>query len=188
MIRQLIGRGRLFFFLRGRVMAWRRFRHGLRHVHPTFYMGSNCVVASDLIAGPYSFMNNDCMIQPRVVLGRYVLLGPRVSVVGGDHQPNIAGVPNVFSGRPEILLTVIEDDAWVGHGAIIMQGLRIGRGSIVAAGAVVVRDVPPYEIHGGVPARRISVRFPDPADRARHEEMLSGPLVVGDLAGPQLQD
>ena len=78
MIRKWIGRGSFFLFLRGRVMAWRRFRHGLKHVHPTFYMGPNCWVASDLVAGPYSFMNNDCMIQARVLIGRYVLLGPRV--------------------------------------------------------------------------------------------------------------
>ena len=186
MIRKWIGRGSFFLFLRGRVMAWRRFRHGLKHVHPTFYMGPNCWVASDLVAGPYSFMTNDCMIQARVVLGRYVLLGPRVSIVGGDHQPNLPGVPNVFSGRPEILETVIEDDAWIGHAAIIMQGVRIGRGAIVAAGAVVVRDVPPYEIHGGIPAKKISERLPDPADRARHEAMLAGPLIHGKIARPQL--
>ncbi len=187
MIRGLLGRGRVFFFLRGAIMAWRRARHGLKHVHPTFYMGPNCIVAPDLVAGPYSFMNNDCMLQARVVLGRYVLLGPRVAVVGGDHRPNLPGVPNVFSGRPEILETVIEDDAWIGHAAIIMQGVRVGRGAIVAAGAVVVRDVPPFEIHGGVPAKKISERFPDPADRAKHEAMLDGELVHGEIARPQLK-
>ncbi len=186
MIRRLLGRGSLFLMLRGQVMAWRRWRHGLTHVHPTFYMGPYCTVTTDLVAGPYSFINNNCMLQAKVVLGRYVLLGPHVAVVGGDHRPDMPGVPNIFTGRPEILETVIEDDAWIGHGAIIMQGVRIGRGSIVAAGAVVVRDVPPYEIHGGVPAKKISERFPDPADRAKHEAMLAGPLVRGALALPQL--
>lgn len=186
MIRQLIGRGSLFLFFRGRVMALRRIRHGLKHVHSTFYMGPNCIVASDLVAGPYSFMNNDCSIQARVVLGRYVLLGPHVAIVGGDHRPNLPGVPNVFSGRPEILQTIIEDDAWLGHGAIIMQGVRVGRGAIVAAGAVVVRDVPPYEIHGGIPAKKISERFPNADDRVKHDAMLDGPLVHGEIARPQL--
>ena len=188
MIRKLLGRGKFFLFMRGLVMSWRRFRHGLKHVHPTFYMGPNCIVTTDLVAGTYSFMNNDCMIQARVVLGRYVLLGPRVSVVGGDHRPGLPGVPNIFSGRPEILETVIEDDAWIGHGAILMQGVRIGRGAIVASGAVVTRDVPPYEIHGGVPAKKISERFTDPAARALHDSMLAGPLYKGQLAKPQLDD
>jgi acetyltransferase-like isoleucine patch superfamily enzyme len=67
-----------------------------------------------------------------------------------------------------------------------MQGVRVGRGAIVAAGAVVVRDVPAYEIHGGIPARKISERFPDPADRAKHDAMLDGPLYRGELARPQL--
>ena len=182
MIRKLLGRGEIFLFLRGRVMAWRRFRYGLKHVHSTFYMGSNCEVMSDLVAGPYSFINNDCAIQAGVTLGRYTLLGPSVAVVGADHRPDLAGVPNVFSGRPEIRKTLIGDDAWIGHGSTIMHGVTIGRGAIVAAGAVVTKDVPPYEIHGGVPARKIGERFPHAIDRARHDAMLAGPVVHGELA------
>jgi acetyltransferase-like isoleucine patch superfamily enzyme len=186
MIRRLLGRRSLFLFLRGRLMAWRRWRFGLNHVAPSFYMGAGCTVDVDLIAGEYSFINRRCMLQAKVRLGRYVMFGPEVAVVGGDHRPNLPGVPNVFSGRPEVLETVFEDDCWIGHGAIIMQGVRVGRGAIVAAGAVVVRDVPPYEIHGGVPARKIGERFPDSADRAKHDAMLDGPLYRGDLAKPQL--
>jgi len=186
MIRRVLGRGGVFMFLRGRVMAWRRWRSGLRHVAPTFYMGPDCTVERDLVAGDHSFINRRCMLQAKVRLGRYVMFGPEVAVVGGDHRPDMPGVPNVFSGRPEILETVFEDDCWVGHGAIIMQGVRVGRGAIVAAGAVVVRDVPPYEIHGGIPARKISERFPDPVDRAKHDAMLDGPLYRGELARPQL--
>jgi acetyltransferase-like isoleucine patch superfamily enzyme len=58
-----------------------------------------------------------------------------------------------------------------------MQGRPVGRGSIVAANAVVTRDVPPYEIWAGVPAKKIGDRFADPADRARHDAMLAGPVV-----------
>ena len=52
-------------------------------------------------------------------------------------------------------------DVWVGHGAIILPGRTIGTGAIVAAGAVVTRDVPPYAIVGGVPAQVIKWRFPE---------------------------
>ena len=60
----------------------------------------------------------------------------------------------------------IEDDVWIGHGATVLKGVRIGRGSIVAAGAVVVDDVPAGTIVGGVPARPIGVRAGGPANEA----------------------
>lgn len=54
---------------------------------------------------------------------------------------------------------VVDDDVWIGYGAIIMSGTHIGQGAIVAAGAVVTKDVPPYAIVGGVPAKVIKYRF-----------------------------
>lgn len=56
---------------------------------------------------------------------------------------------------------VIDDDVWIGYGSIIMSGVHIGQGAIVAAGAVVAKDVPPYAIVGGVPAKVIKYRFDD---------------------------
>jgi len=83
-----------------------------------------------------------------------------------------------FSDRPETPETVIEADAWIGFGTIVMQGIRVGRGSVVAAGSVVTKDVPPYEIWGGVPARKIRDRFTDPRDREAHDRMLGGPVLA----------
>jgi len=54
---------------------------------------------------------------------------------------------------------VVEDDVWFGYGATVMSGVHVGQGAIVAAGAVVSKDVPPYAIVGGVPARVIKYRF-----------------------------
>lgn len=166
------------------VMAFRRRYHGLRHVDGTFYMAGGCRVSSDLEAEAYAYLGPCCEVGPRVHLGRYVMFGPRVAVIGGDHRTDVVGTPMIFAGRPTLAETFIEADAWVGYGAILLAGVRVGRGAIVAAGAVVTRDVPPYEVHGGVPARRIGERFADPADRARHDAMLAGPLVDAELAGP----
>ena len=54
---------------------------------------------------------------------------------------------------------VIQDDAWIGYGSLIMSGVTIGQGAVIAAGSVVTKDVPPYAIVGGVPAKVIKYRF-----------------------------
>ncbi|MDY7108279.1 MAG: DapH/DapD/GlmU-related protein [Planctomycetota bacterium] len=169
--------------IRARMMYKRR-RYGLRRVHRTFLMNGHSVVSRDLIAHEYSFINEQCYIGPGVELGPYVMLGPRVAVAGADHVMDKAGTPIIFAGRPPYQRTVLEADSWVGFGAILMAGVRIGRGAVVAAGAVITRDVPPYEIHGGVPGRKIGERFPDPADRARHEQMLRRPPERGRYCQP----
>lgn len=174
-----------YLALRGCAMAYKRWRYGLRDVDKTFYMAGRSLVASDLKAGPHSFLNAGCRIPPRVELGPYVMLAPKVAILGGDHRYDIPGTPILFSGRPEMPATVIEADAWIGYDAKLMAGVRIGRGAIIAAGAVVTKDVPAYEIHAGVPAKKIGERFPDEADRAKHETMLAGPIVTGELCQPK---
>ena len=169
---------------RGVLMAWRRWRFGLRRVHPTFYMAAGARVHHDLVAGAYSFINHNCEICPKVELGPYAMLAPWVTVIGGDHLTDKPGTPVIFSGRPEMKRTVIEADAWVGYRAIVMAGVTIGRGSIVAAGAVVTKDVPPYEIHGGVPAKKIGERFTNPDNRALHDRMLAEPPRQGEYCPP----
>lgn len=156
-----------------------RWWYGLRHVHPTFLLNPRCSISRDLIAGEYGYMGPECSIGPCVELGPYVMLAGRVSVVGGDHRFDHPGVPMIFAGRAPIRRTVVEADAWIGHGAILMAGIHVGHGAIVGAGAVVTRDVPPYEIHAGVPARKIGERFPDAADRTEHDAMLSRPPTCG---------
>jgi len=74
---------------------------------------------------------------------------------------------------------------WIGYGVIVMAGVRIGRGAIIAAGAVVTKDVAPYSISAGVPARHIRDRFTaGSAERAKHDAMLDGPVQFGTYARP----
>lgn len=162
-----------------------RTRLGLKGVHPTFYMGGRSKVAKDLIAGAYSFINYGCDICPRVRIGAYVMFGPEVMITGADHRFDIPGKPMYFSGRPELPETVIEDDVWVGARAIVMAGARIGRGSVVAAGAVVTKDIEPYSIVGGVPAKLIRRRFDHSDQVAAHDRMLSAPAICGEYPDPR---
>lgn len=163
-------------------MSVRRRRYGLRHVHHTFFICPGCVVAKDLVAAEYAFVNVGCVIGPRVSIGAYSMLSPYVSIVGGDHAYDKPGVPMIFAGVGDVPETVIESDVWIGCGAILMAGVRIGRGALVAAGAVVTKDVPPYEIHGGVPARKLAERFPHAEDREKHDRMLAEPARRGAYA------
>jgi virginiamycin A acetyltransferase len=78
----------------------------------------------------------------------------------------------LFAGGPHFEETALESDVWIGHGAIILQGVRIGEGSVVAAGSVVTKDVAPYTIVAGNPARPIRDRF-DPDQIKRHRRELT---------------
>lgn len=154
-------------------MLIKRWHYGLKYVHPTFYMAGKSEVCSDLRAGAYSYLGPGCRIGPKVEIEPYVMLAPGVSVIGGDHRFDIPGVPIIFSGRPELKSTVIEADAWIGTNAIILAGIRIGRGAIVGAGAVVNKDIPSYEIYGGVPAKKIGDRFSSFKDQEAHDTVLN---------------
>lgn len=102
------------------------------------------------------------------------MFGPGVIIRGGNHNTGVIGafMADVKVKRPEDDMDVaIEGDAWIGAGAIILKGVTIGRGSIVAAGAVVTKSFPPYSIIGGVPARLIRPRW-EAAVVAEHERIL----------------
>lgn len=170
----------IYNFRRTLLMAYRRRRYGLKHVHPTFYIGGSASISSDLRAEAYSYVAAGCRVGPGVSLGKYVMLGPNVAILGGDHLFDKPGVPIIFSGRPELKLTVIEDDAWLGYNVTVIAGARIGRGAIVASGAVVTKDIPAYEIHGGVPAKKIGDRFVTVEDREKHDQMLREPPQRGE--------
>ena len=173
---------RAYAFYRLAVTAVKRQRYGLKHVSPTFFIAGKSLISPDLVTGEYGFMGRHCIVTAGVRLGRYVMCASGVQFVGDDHRTDRAGVPMIFAGRPARRPTHVEDDVWIGANAVVMGGVTIGRGAIIAAGAVVNRDVPPYEIHGGVPARRIGVRFATQEERDRHDTMLRGPLVRGEFA------
>jgi acetyltransferase-like isoleucine patch superfamily enzyme len=113
-----------------------------------------------------------CTVQCDIALGSNVLIARNVAFVGrDDHRIDIVGKAIWDSGRGDRYETVVEDDVWIGYGAIIVAGVTIGRGSVIAAGSVVTKTVPRYSIVGGVPARFIRMRF-TPAEIDRHETIL----------------
>ena len=149
-----------------------RLIYGLKHVDSTFYMGGHSSVSKDFVAGRYSFMNYGCDICPKVKVGSYVMFAPRVMVTGADHDICVPGVPMYFSKRPHLPVTIIEDDVWLGARSIVLAGVKIGRGAVVGAGAVVTKDVEPFTIVAGVPAKVVKHRFVDQNDISTHDRML----------------
>jgi acetyltransferase-like isoleucine patch superfamily enzyme len=185
MLRRVIVRfAGLHFFLRQSLVRLRCWRWGLRHVDYTAYVGPRCVVHPSLRMARYSFVNLECVIESNVSIGAYTMLAPRVAIVASDHRTDVAGTPAIFSGRDETKPTIIEEDVWIGYGAIIIGGVTIGRGAMVGAGSVVTRDVPPYEVWAGVPARRMRERF-DAASREVHDRMLCRTASRGAFCPPQ---
>jgi len=169
---------------RTRSWYWRS-RYRLPHVDPTFLLSWGCHIHPDFVAGALGYMGHGCVIRPRVRAGRYVMFGADVSIVGADHRFDLAGTPMIFSGRPDLPETIIEDDVWLGGRSTLMAGITIGRGSIIAAGSVVTRDVPPYSIMAGVPARLLRKRFDSAEDEHKHDEMLDSADYVAEFAHPK---
>lgn len=169
--------------LRQARIAWRRLRYRAWKVHPTSYLAKNCSIHQSLRMGAYGYIGPGAVVPSGVEMGNYVMIGPELLITGIDHRFDEPGVAVIFSGRPAPQDCVIEDDVWIGARAILLKGVRIGRGAVVAAGAVVTKDVPPYTIVGGVPARPIRQRF-DEAERKQHDAYLAQPPHEGTYCEP----
>lgn len=158
-----------------RKIIYRRYQIG-----SNFYSGIRVRMwaREKIIIGKNFYIGRDSFIESDVIIGDNVLWANRVALVGRyDHNYQQVGVPIRFASRIRHKdynwlginnLTIIEDDVWVGYGAIILSGVKIGIGSIIAAGSVVANDVMPYSIYGGVPAKKLKDRFDSPEDLDRH--------------------
>ncbi|NVM22266.1 MAG: acyltransferase [Desulfobacterales bacterium] len=110
-----------------------------------------------IVIGDYTGLNPYVVIYGRVTTGRYNMIAPHVMLAGGSHNFSDSNVPMKLQGGTAKGI-VLEDDVWIGANSIILDGVRIGKGSIVGAGSVVTRDVQPYAIVAGNPARIIGQR------------------------------
>jgi acetyltransferase-like isoleucine patch superfamily enzyme len=144
--------------------------------------GTKLWAPDKLYIGDYVYSGKQVHIESNCEIGSFALIANRVSIVGRhDHDFRKIGFPVRFSPwiaseryickwRQEA--AIIEDDVWIGYGAIILTGTRIGKGSIIGAGAVVTNDVEPYAIAVGNPAQVIGKRFPNLKDIEIHEKMI----------------
>lgn len=114
----------------------------------------------DISFGDRVQLGKNCIINCNISFGNNILVAQNVSFVGRkDHNFEIVGKYIWDSPRDDSFKTYIEDDVWIGHGSIVLAGVNIGKGSIVSAGSVVIKDVESYSIYGGNPAKMIKKRF-----------------------------
>lgn len=116
-------------------------------------------VGDDVYIGPGARLHAS---DSEISMGNKIMFGPNVTIMGGDHNTSELGV---YMYDQHIKLpdndqkVIIEDDVWIGCDVTILKGVTIGRGSIIAAGALVIKNVTPYSIVAGVPAKLIKKRF-----------------------------
>ena len=120
------------------------------------YVCANSKIDSYTYIGPNSSVSKS-------VIGRYCSIASNTNIGHGEHPLNLISTNAVFMDSPYELFTyedcIIEHDVWIGVGAIIKRGVRLGTGSVVGANSFVNKSVPPYGIVVGSPARLIRFRF-----------------------------
>lgn len=132
----------------GRLTAYGYYEKTKQHFTPLLTIGNNCNI------GEQSHITAiNC-----IMIGNNVLTGPRVLITDNAHGDSLfklldtAPTERFLYSKGKV---VIEDNVWIGEGAMIMPCVRIGKGSIIAANSVVTKDIPPYSVAAGTPAKII---------------------------------
>lgn len=112
----------------------------------------------DLKIGDNSGLGIQCEANGPVVIGKNVMMGPEVVIYTGGHKFDRTDIPMIEQGGTGDTPVVIDDDVWIGRRAIILPGVHIGEGCVIGAGAVVTKDIPPYSVAAGVPAKVVKSR------------------------------
>jgi acetyltransferase-like isoleucine patch superfamily enzyme len=156
-------------------VKWRRYSLGRG-----FHAGRRVVLwaPNELKIGDNCYIGRYSQIECDADIGHSVIMANMVSFVGRyDHHFRHVGTPTRLSRQirdPDYdwkgndIKVTVGDDVWIGYGAIILSGVTIGEGSVIAAGSVVTRDVEPYTVVGGNPARKICDRFKNEEDLRLH--------------------
>jgi maltose O-acetyltransferase len=114
---------------------------------------SKARIGPSLVIGDNSGVGENCRIGSNTTIGNNVRMGPDVIICTQNHKYTRETYEG-FIRKP----VTIEDNVWIGYRVIILPGVRVGKNSIIGAGAVVSKDVPPYTVVGGVPAKVLKIR------------------------------
>lgn len=118
------------------------------HMETKFYRTENIEIGNDSIIGEGAVLDG----RGKLIIGNHVAIASEVMIYNSEHDVNDTHF------NPKIEDVIIEDYVFIGPRAIILPGIRVGKGAVVGAGAVVTKNVPPFHIVGGVPAKLIGER------------------------------
>jgi acetoacetyl-CoA synthetase len=153
--------------------AWQRIYrlYGIRNnivAGPGLRLGIGSVIDAPrrMEIGRDVYIGKGCTIECDGKIGDFVMIANSAGLIGRfDHDHQLVGTPMAFapcSWDPDYergLELIVEDDVWIGYGAIVLSGVTIGRGAVIAAGSIVSSNVVPYSIMAGCPARKVGQRF-----------------------------
>ena len=142
-----------------RVICHPIFRSSGRNIN--IERGAYFGTGSEIEIGDNSGIGVRCEVCRPVSIGSNVMMGPDVIVLTTSHTFDRIDVPIRQQGRLPSKKVLIADDVWIGTRAILLPGVKIGKGSIIGASAIVTKDVPEYAIVGGNPAKIIRYRNSD---------------------------
>lgn len=132
-------------------------------IHDEVIVSRNCMVQAKIgstTIGSRTEVGANTIISSisRVEIGKFGLIGPHCLIGGGHYNTDRTGVPMMDLGWASRGPVEVGDDVWMGAGVVILDGVRIGTGCVIGAGAVVTRDLPDYAIAMGMPAKVIRFR------------------------------
>jgi acetyltransferase-like isoleucine patch superfamily enzyme len=148
--------------------------YGIKHlsIGDETFIASGCLIReAALNVGSHCSFNTGSYIQGNITMGDYVRIAPNANIVAMNHNFEDISKPIAAQGLSHKGI-VIEDDVWIGAGATVLDGVTIGAHSIIGAGAVVTKSIPPYSIAAGNPARILRHRRENNSEAASLKEKL----------------
>lgn len=128
-------------------------------------LDKSVVLMSHVKIGRWTYLRRDVFVDDYTEIGRYCSIANDVIIAASEHPiTNFSTHPisyDVENYPGKETKTIIGNDVWLGTRAIIKKGVKIGDGAVVASGAIVTKDVPPYAVVAGVPTKIIKYRFDD---------------------------
>lgn len=123
-------------------------------IYPSQYVniGDNVMIGRDVI------ISTSKSGRSPISIGNNVMIAHRSLIIGGNHEYSRTDIPINIQGEGVQGAIIVEDDVWIGAGCIILSGVRIGKGSIIGSGSIVIKDIPKYSIAVGNPAKVIKNR------------------------------